>query len=239
MSDNPFAPPTTNASSPAAAQSGSQHAYRSTKVLLTAVQFGVVLYILAAAASLILNTIGTLSYPTFSDINADLTDETEQLLVFGIFGSAMVNVLGLLVAAVATCMFMNRSNKNARALGATGLEFSPGWTVGVWFIPIINLFRPYYAMKEIQLASTAPAGSQWKNIEPSGLLTAWWACWLIGGMIERGLNRAELRGADFGVGGLAFHWVAAILLIIAGILLITILKQVFELQSSAANKSLM
>ena len=185
-----------------------------------------------------MTTVGTLRYPSFNDMEAELSDTTEQLLILGITGSTIISGLALLFTAIVTCMFMHRSSKNARALGATGMEFTPGWTVGVWFIPIINLFRPYSAMKEIQMASTNPSDGAWKSAEPLGLLAPWWACWLIGGIIERGVSRAELKGIDFGVGGLAVHWISGILLIASGFLLTQILGHILGLQNSAAKKTL-
>lgn len=235
MSDNPFAAPAT-AESPIRLSSDGQYSYRSSKGLLTAVKIGIAIYVLAAIAAIVINTIGTLSYPNFNEFEAELTDQNEQFLLLGTAGSAIVNGLGLLVAGIGTCMFMNRSNKNARALGATDMEFTPGWTVGVWFIPIINLFRPYYAMKEIQMASTNPTEDQWKNSEPSGLLSPWWASWLIGRMIERFIDRFELRFGDLGIGGLIGRWIAVLMLVAAGVLLLQILKEIFESQTSASKK---
>jgi hypothetical protein len=234
MTDNPFAAPA-SFDQERAPKADNQYSYRSTKGFVTAAVIGMALYCLMTTATLLMSTAGTLMYPNFNDINAELTDQTEQLLAIGVFGSVVIGGLSLLLTAIATCMFMNRSNKNARALGATGLEFTPAWSVGVWFIPIINLFRPYYAMKEIQMASTIPDERQWKNVDPSELLTPWWACWIIGGMIGRFIDRAELRGADFGVGGLVFQWLAGMLLIAGGVLLIQILRNILNLQTAAAG----
>lgn len=49
-----------------------------------------------------------------------------------------------------------RASFNARALGAQNMKFTPGWSVGYYFIPFLNLWRPYQAMKEIWKASKNP-----------------------------------------------------------------------------------
>lgn len=73
------------------------------------------------------------------------------------------------------------AHKRVRALGARGMTISPGWAVGYYFIPIVNLVRPYTAMKELFRASMSPehAASQ---ITP-GILPCWWALWIINNII--------------------------------------------------------
>jgi len=42
-----------------------------------------------------------------------------------------------------------RTNKNLHVLSSEHMTFSPGWSLGWYFIPVANLFKPYQAMKEI------------------------------------------------------------------------------------------
>lgn len=50
-------------------------------------------------------------------------------------------------------MWKHRASKNLAPLGVSNQRFSPRWAVAYYFIPILNLFRPYQAMKEIYLRS--------------------------------------------------------------------------------------
>ena len=68
-----------------------------------------------------------------------------------VFGA--LQFLVLIGAAIPFLMWVHRVARNARALGARDLRFSPGWAVGWYLVPIMQLFRPYQAMKEIWLAS--------------------------------------------------------------------------------------
>jgi len=79
------------------------------------------------------------------------------------------------------CIWIPRANRNARALGATGMRFTPGWSVGWYFIPIMNLFRPYQAMKEIWVASVPSDATPRQRRAGSPLLGWWWALWLVSG----------------------------------------------------------
>lgn len=65
---------------------------------------------------------------------------------------------------------------NVRALGAKGLDDSPGWAVGWYAVPLMNLVRPMRAMTQIWLGSLAPA--RWQKLDTPPLLAAWWGCWL-------------------------------------------------------------
>lgn len=111
-------------------------------------------------------------------------------LAYGVNGLAYLGIFVVIV--VLFCIFVHRANKNARALGVTNLRFTPGWTVGYFFIPIMNLFRPYQAVTEIVKASdpevsyTSEHG--WKQ-SSSAITGWWWAAWLISG----GLSRLDVR----------------------------------------------
>jgi hypothetical protein len=85
-------------------------------------------------------------------VEEEITDaETEANdLRQGMIGLAQ---FGTRITLIVLICIWPRANRNARALGATGMRFTPGWCVGWYFVPIMNLFRPYQAMKEIWMAS--------------------------------------------------------------------------------------
>ena len=75
-------------------------------------------------------------------------------------------------------LFFHRAYSNLAVLGATEQRWSPGWAVGSWFIPILNLFRPK------QIANDIWRGSDGSAI-PS-VFTTWWAFWILGGAAHFG-----------------------------------------------------
>jgi hypothetical protein len=81
-----------------------------------------------------------------------------------------------IVTGVVFLMWIYRANLNARGLGAQGMTFTPGWSVGYYFVPIMNLWKPYQAMKEIWQASEHPVS--WSSAKPSSLLATWWGLWI-------------------------------------------------------------
>lgn len=82
-----------------------------------------------------------------------------------------------LITGILVCIWTYRANSNVRALGATGLRFSPGWAVGWHFVPIAWFWMPFSVMREIWRASASP--DEWRRQPGSALLGWWWALWLV------------------------------------------------------------
>jgi len=98
--------------------------------------------------------------------------EADLLMILGLV------TIGLsLILAVFWCIWTVRSAQNVRAFGARGLRFSPGWAAGWYFVPFMNLFKPYQAMLEIWRATINPQNPD--AAKPSRIVDAWWFLWLI------------------------------------------------------------
>lgn len=78
--------------------------------------------------------------------------------------------LAALVAGISFFMWFHRANRNARALGSGGMIYGPNaW--GWFFCPILNLFRPYFAVRELHAAPR-------QATSVPGVFPAWWLTWL-------------------------------------------------------------
>lgn len=112
-------------------------------------------------------------------------------------GSSALIYLGVyIVTAVFFLRWVFVANRNARALGASDMHHTPGWSVGWYFIPIAHLWKPYQAMKEIYLASNPDAAENWKEGKSPGFLPLWWAIWICGNIVGQISMRMTLHGAD-------------------------------------------
>lgn len=106
--------------------------------------------------------------------------------------------LGLIVlTAIVFLTWIYRAYKNLGALGAHNLEFTPGWAVGWFFIPIMNLVRPYQIAQEIRAASdpeiTDPTA--WEKHKNSHVIQGWWALWILSGIAARlSVEGSDLEG---------------------------------------------
>lgn len=127
--------------------------------------------------------------------------------------------------AIAFLVWLYRAEVNARALGAEDMMVSPGWAVGWFFVPLVQLVMPFIAVRELWKASATPR--DWQLGPASPVIALWWACWIgtiITGNIAFALSRADdyeaFLAADFmGMISSAFTIPSAILLaaIIGGI----------------------
>jgi len=106
----------------------------------------------------------------------------------------VVGVIYIVVFAVPAFLILKwlyRANYNARQLGARDMKFTPGWSIGYYFIPILTLWKPYQAMKELWKASKNP--SDFSSETSSVILPIWWALWLLSGILGQMIYRRTGR----------------------------------------------
>jgi hypothetical protein len=100
--------------------------------------------------------------------------------------------MGVIIAtAVVFLMWIYRANLNCHGFGAEGMQFTPGWAVGWYFIPFLNLIRPFQVMKEIWMVSSDPGN--WQAQKGSPILGWWWALWLISCFLGQIVFRLAMR----------------------------------------------
>lgn len=100
----------------------------------------------------------------------DPESEAYGLASLGYLVFAAIGFVGMMV-------WFYRATRNARAI-SNGLQTTPGWAVGYFFIPILSLFRPYRTMSEIWRSAITPL--TWKSQNDPITLRLWWGGWLLG-----------------------------------------------------------
>ena len=99
--------------------------------------------------------------------------------------------LGIARMAVTACTILSfccwawRCHRNLPSLGARGMDYTPAATVGSFFVPLLNLVRPFYAIAETWKASNPHLADDdragWKGLTNPSLLEWWWATWIMTG----------------------------------------------------------
>jgi len=102
---------------------------------------------------------------------------------------ALVQVALSLVIGIIFLKWKYRANNNLRKLSTHEFEHTPGWAVGSYFVPIVNLVAPYNAMKEIWTV----AHQQEENTRFLGL---WWGAWIVSGALGQLSFRINMRADD-------------------------------------------
>ena len=217
---NPFAAPTgpVNPTGPSSSPINHQfYTFRSLKELVG------VIYVLIGTITLCLLLITAAK--TFLMI-ADPEFEPAQTIIIAMIGMSLLNLAAWIATAITTWMFMYRANANLRAAG-TRLEYTPGWCVGWWFVPFMNLIKPFYCMGEIFNESTSLEQKSWSS--GAGIVGAWWAFYIFGnilGSIESRLYEALGENSLYIFLSLA----STICTILAGIYLIRVTRRISNAQ---------
>lgn len=155
-------------------------------------------------------------------------------------GVSLIAGLAHFVLYISTAVFFLRwlhlAHRNLIPLGARDLKYSPGWAVGYWFIPILHLFRPFQALRELLFCSTpspgrVPTGDAAASQAAPTLLQLYWTAWILSSILNSIARRLTLRSDSIEAGS----WVAiiaAVLAIPAALLCTRVIAHVNELQRS-------
>jgi phosphatidylglycerophosphate synthase len=109
---------------------------------------------------------------------AEASDQRQQFL-------GIAALLAFLVSGITSLVWMYRATRNAAGLSAMAPKFTPGWSVGWYFIPIAALWKPFQAMSELWRRSAFPT-----TIEGPSALGFWWALWIVTNVLSQGYLRA-------------------------------------------------
>ncbi len=188
---------------------------------------------LNAVVSLV-NGHGASTFATWWDPYADVSEGEAQLLMV-LFLSSLAMLSVYILAIVLFCVWLHRVARNARALGVRNLDNTPGWAVGYFFIPIMNLFVPYKAVKEIWQSSDPDAEPDFWSHRPAGLVGSWWAFFLIGNIGGRVIDRF-LEGAYSASFIMPLATLQAALPIIAAVLATRVIRGIAQRQTLKAER---
>lgn len=136
-----------------------------------------------------------------------------------------------IASAVLVGMWIYRAHANLREGGADGLEFTPGWAVGWYFVPFANLVKPFQAMRELWTTSHAEV-DRFGGEAPSEVKT-WWGAWIVGNILNSISVRIQLMGGGEGSSATvstAIGLVAGLATIAAAVLLLKIIASVTAAQ---------
>ncbi|MCX5256922.1 DUF4328 domain-containing protein [Streptomyces canus] len=135
---------------------------------------------------------------------------------------SMIFVYLVTVAIVLFLVWLARSRRNAQELSPQASLPSRGWTIGAWFIPVVNFFVPRRFVLDIGRASSA----SWEPKRDATLVNLWWIAWIAHALVLVVAGRVA-------PGSMAFLVVAEALMIAAAVLLGFVIERITALQSAA------
>jgi hypothetical protein len=217
-----------------------------TVVFLAVVALARLAYIGVSAAQLVLasnypETAAAALGPEDADVS-EMPGGNFQVIVLLLYGTvAIFGLIALIATAVVFLIWENRVYKNLPALGAPRPDFSSGWVVGSWFVPFLNLVRPYQIVKYIQDKSdpeTVSVGGGYYAAGGNITLKAWWGFWLASNIVDRFFTRIY-RNAEKLEDHVAAGWAdifSSSLFIIAACLAIAVVRDITSRQEERSKR---
>ncbi|MGW0870986.1 DUF4328 domain-containing protein [Streptomyces sp. NPDC002740] len=141
--------------------------------------------------------------------------------------SGFVSMIFLYLMTLAIVLFLvwlARSRRNAQELSPRASVPGRGWTIGAWFIPVVNFFVPRRLVLDIGRASSL----SWEQKRDTTLVNLWWGAWITHAAVLALWGRAAS-------GSMAFLVVAQALMIAAAVLLGLVIERITALQSAALD----
>ena len=157
------------------------------------------------------------------------TNDSRQLIV------GLAQMIIFIATAILFSMWLYRVSYNLSPLGIRSRKHTPGWTVAYFYIPIINLYRPYQAIKEIWQASnpeTDLTNSNWQQTSTSYILGLWWTLWAAGLLFTRIANRTQRAESLSSM--VSSDWmsiISGILITLAAVLALLVVRRINMMQN--------
>ncbi|MEV8538605.1 DUF4328 domain-containing protein [Streptomyces sp. NPDC051572] len=135
---------------------------------------------------------------------------------------SMVFVYLMTLAIVLFLVWLAQSRRNAQELSPGASVPSRGRTIGMWFVPVVNLV----VTRGIVLAIGRASSASWEEKRDTTLVNAWWAAWV-------GHSLVLLVASRVAPGSMALLVVEEALMIAAAVLAGLVIERITALQSAA------
>ena len=162
MNPSPYAAPFTSAHGRA----------RIVKILL-------IVGAIVTGMSLVAETV-SLAFPPLTDDQELGDNPMGAAIMLIIFLIALLELIFYVTTVVFFCVWLYRASDNLRAFNPWSRpNYSPGWAVGSFFVPFVNLVVPYRAVKEVWQKSGPPDELLLSEPGPPASFPVWWLFWLL------------------------------------------------------------
>lgn len=125
---------------------------------------------------------------TVSMTDANFSDAI-QLIVVGL------TLIGFVFGAITFIQWFRRAYYN-QEVKFRDMNSTNGWASGAWFVPIVNLFRPFQLMKEMfdnALAFVLKHDQNNENRFKPQIVGLWWAMWIILNIASNIISRIAIN----------------------------------------------
>jgi Domain of unknown function (DUF4328) len=163
-------------------RSGVQSAHSRARIVLALLGLGLLSNVISIFSSMgqfmLLSSV--LDGAQITDAQAAANDARQR-------GINIIQIAVFIATVIFWLLWQYRAYSNLSLVGSRDTEETPGWSVGYWFIPIINIFKPYQITAELWRKSELQNAR-----DPIGglsggtpLVLAWWIVYVLNGLAAR------------------------------------------------------
>lgn len=99
--------------------------------------------------------------------------------ISGLLGFA--SMLLFVAAMIGILLWLHRARQNLVDAGLEELRYSPGWSVGSFFVPFVNFVVPFLSMRELYNRSHGEIPELAQSSVSS--VASWWTCHVVGSLV--------------------------------------------------------
>ncbi len=147
---------------------------------------------------------------------------------------ALLYIMAYVASGVSFIQWFRRAFYNLH-FRVKPLSDKEGWAAGCWFVPIMNLYRPYQIMKEMFEKTDRlleEKVSNYETIKSFGFLGGWWSLWIFSNIVAN--STLTLGGSAKSVQNLMndtiAHIVSELLAIPLAIVTVNVIKKYSKME---------
>jgi len=143
----------------------------------------------------------------------------------------IIHLVALVGSAVAFIMWFHLAYENLYPLGRFSTEYSTGTATWAWFVPFLNLWRPYRIAQETWMSSYPEWRAPGTAPGRSGFVIVWWGLWLVHGLFSRISARMPADTAEALIKSDDFEIFACVVSIAAALAAIAVVQTITTRQA--------
>ncbi|MFG2616751.1 DUF4328 domain-containing protein [Streptomyces sp. NPDC048507] len=113
--------------------------------------------------------------------------------------AGLVHDMAFALCGLVFVLWFHRIRRRAGVLAPQGFTAGPGWAIGSWFVPLVNLWRPYRIAVEMWVACVRPAPGPGKPVRTSlWPVNLWWGLFVLTGLSSAATQRLRAGAGSLG-----------------------------------------